>query len=367
MSLHPRSVVMTVARRLTPRARRRVPFRPLGRWSTLTIGAGTRSAPGTRAPGTSHPENRRKLGYPPAPGWRGLGFRTRVVSTWKVRVGVFNLPEVAPFALGRAPLAQALAQVRFPIQARLASLEGVAAIQDGLRERYPFMEPEQVATFQLQLGPLASQAAVNQGSQRFVFRGEEDFSVTIAPDMVNLTAGADYAGADDFKERFREVLDVLQQSIPMVRCDRVAARYLNIATVPPGDDLAWSRWFRPDVAGWPGAGIAADGGHIQSSLSQVQMTAPPRDDLAIFPGEVTGLVRTGLVPGGSAIEGVPPVQVDVPSFVIDLDLFTAHAQTWNGEHLSQQFAILHNQIERFFRWTLSQEGEQAFELTEVGA
>lgn len=279
---------------------------------------------------------------------------------------MFNLPDATTYELGRAPLAQALAQVRYPVQARLASLDGIAPIQDRLGERYPYLEPEQTTTFQVQLGaPGAPQAAVNQGSTRFRFSDDAGFSVIIAPDMANLTAGANYQGSDDFKERFEELLGVLQDTLPMARCDRVAARYLNVAVLPLGDESAWSRWFRSEVTGWTGSGVVADGSRVQSALNQVQISAAPSGELAAFPGEVTALIRTGLVPGGSAIDGIPPVQVETPAYVIDLDLFTAQPQRWSHEDLTEQFGVLHNQIDRYFRWTLTPEGEAAFELKET--
>ena len=74
------------------------------------------------------------------------------------------------------------------------------------------------------------------------------------------------------------------------------------------------------------------------------------------------IIRHGLVPAGSAIPGVPPVKIAHRSYLIELDVFCALAQPWDEDLLSRQFETMHAQIDRFFRWTLTESGESEFGL-----
>lgn len=278
---------------------------------------------------------------------------------------MFDLPQVTPYTLNRAPLAQALAQVRFPLQARLASLEGLAGLQDRLSDPYPYLAPAATGpVFELQLGPNGPQP-VNTQSE-FVFRSDDGHAVWVSPNRVTLSVGPEYAGAADFTARLNEVLNALHVAVRIPRFERVAARYLTLAPVPLGDDYAWSRWFKPELTGWTGAGLISEQTTVVSALNQVQLRSRPQGDFADFPGEVGGVVRHGLVPPGSNVDGIPPVQVGEQSYVIDLDLYCEAAQPWEPERIGLQFSALHEKIDQFFRWTLLPEGEAHFELEERG-
>ena len=275
---------------------------------------------------------------------------------------MFNLPSVDRYTLHRAPLAQALAQVRFPLQARLGSLEGIAVLQERLNPQYPYLE--QPPAVELQIAPGGAQAAISQTNRQYVFKGDDGHAVAVGPDVVTLTTDASYGGADDFKARFDDLLRILQEDVLIPRCNRIAAKYLTLAEVPPGEAQSWVEWFRPELLGWTGSTLLADDAHIVSAINQVQLRSRPQEAFAIFPGDVAGVVRHGLIPAGSLVDGIPPVQVASESYVIDVDLFCEFAQPWDRAHLSDQFSALHEQIDRFFRWTLTAAGESHFELEE---
>ena len=107
------------------------------------------------------------------------------------------------------------------------------------------------------------------------------------------------------------------------------------------------------------------GRRIASSITQTELIARPSGRLSDFPADVAALVRHGLIPEGSTVNGMPAVPVRARSFVIDADVFCAAAQPWDGGRLERQFSALHGQIDRFFRWTLTVDGERYFGYEEV--
>lgn len=279
---------------------------------------------------------------------------------------MFTLPAAGRYRLTRAPLAQALAQVRFPLQARLGTLDGVAAVQDRLTARYPYLAQQQVQSIELQFGPQGTQAAAVSGAgANFTFSADDDHAIVLAPDSATLTAATGYEGVEDFGTRFGEMLTALGEAVQLPRCDRLGVRYLTVASLPPGDSRAWSRWFRPEVVGWVGADTIVDNADVNSAITQVSMSGRPIGDLAGLPAEVQAVVRHGLAPAASAVPGIPPVQVAQESFLMDLDMFVVAPQAWDVDSLTRQFEALHGQIDRFFRWSLTTSGAEFFGLEEL--
>ena len=276
---------------------------------------------------------------------------------------MFELPEVAPYRLGRPPLAQAVAQVRFPIQTRLATLAGVGPLQERLMERYPHLEPAQSPpAFQVQVRPDGVSGGRIPGAQQFVFSGDDGFAVYVTVDTVTLSAGgAAYQGASDFKERFKEILDVLGENARVTRCDRVAAKFLSMAQTPPVGQAGWSDYFRPEVIGWARREFLADKVTVNTTLSQTQLISEPSGSYSDFPGGVQAIIQTGLIPAGSGVGGIPPVPVELESYILDLDFFCEAPQPWVSDRIASQFEALHGQIDRFFHWSLTEKGKSDFE------
>lgn len=278
---------------------------------------------------------------------------------------MFNLPAVAPYRLTRAPLAQALGQVRFPLQARLGTIEGIAAVQDSLSDRYPYLQAP-APGIELQLGGPGVPAAFSPGAEQFVFSSDDGHSVHVNPSGFTLSVGPGYNGYRDFNERFRELVSLLHDVVRVPRCDRIAVRYLTLAATPPGDDAKWTKWFRPELLGWIGGAYLDDGTQLLNSLNQVQLRSRPQDPFASFPADVAGVIRHGLVPGGSSVNGMPPVAVSSESYVLDFDFFCEHPQAWDQERLMRQFDALHDQMDRFFFWALTDTGAEDFGYEEAG-
>lgn len=280
---------------------------------------------------------------------------------------MFELESPGRYRLARAPLAQALAQVRFPLIAHLQTLAGIAPVQDRLRELFPYMEQQRVQEFALQVGPGAVAAPPEvETSTTWEFTDDDGRLLVLAAGSATLSVGEQYEGIEDFSERFRQVLDALGAVESLRRCDRLGVRYLSLAEPPPADQDSWSRWFRSELTGWVSSGIVAPDTSVTGSITQTQLVSPPVADLAVCPGDVGGVVRHGFVGPNTGIPGVPPIVSEQAAYLLDLDLFVAVPQRFDLDRLVAQFLALHSQIDRFFKWTLTEDGRDYFGYEEVG-
>jgi uncharacterized protein (TIGR04255 family) len=279
---------------------------------------------------------------------------------------MFEIEATPRYRLARPPLAQALAQVRFPLRARLQSLEGIAPVQEQLEDLFPYMQQAQIQQFQLVIGPGAPASASGESAQHWVFTDDAGSTLELAPDTATLAIDHRYQGVEDLSNRFRAVLEALAGPAAVQRCTRLGVRFLNVAVVPPGrDDAAWRDWFRPELVGWIGSDIFSPGTTLVASIMQTQLSAPPVGDLSGPPVDVQGVVRHGYVPPGTLLPGIPPLPLERPGYLLDLDLFIDAPQRLDAADLSAQFVVLHQQIDRFFRWTLTPAGEEYFGLEEL--
>jgi uncharacterized protein (TIGR04255 family) len=67
-----------------------------------------------------------------------------------------------------------------------------------------------------------------------------------------------------------------------------------------------------------------------------------------------------LVPANTTVPGVLAPQTTGPAFLLDLDIFTEGPQAFDPDELTRQLTMLHDQIDRFFFWALTDEGAAYF-------
>jgi len=286
---------------------------------------------------------------------------------------MFNVPEAGRYRLQRAPLAQALVQVSFPLLARFQTLEGVASLQEHLIDLLPYMERQQVGQMALTISP---QGTFVPGPQEntvvWKFTDDSGWTLAVTPGSATLAViGAKYQGVADFAKRFAAVLNALMNmdgAAKVQRCDLLQVRYIDVVESPSDDPKAWSRWFQPGLTGWAGDGIMDKGTTLLSQLVQTQLTA----SLDWGGGEqiAVALIRHGLLPQGSVIPGVPSipffnVTLGHVAYTIDMDLSIQHPQQFIPATLTAQFKALHARIDTFFRWALTAEGANNFGLEEL--
>jgi uncharacterized protein (TIGR04255 family) len=264
--------------------------------------------------------------------------------------------------LSSAPLAQALAQIRFPLIASFETMAGIAPLQESLRSRFPYMEQQRVQELAFVVGPAGPAAGPAAESVTWNLTNDDGLTAVIGAGTATLSAGASYTGVDDFALVFEDLLTALMK-LGVPRCDRLGVRYLSIAEDLPGEAGSWRRWFRDEVLGWPGSDVVpADA--LVSSLAQTRLSQAPVDDLAGPPADVQAAIRHGSVPKDTAVPGIPPIEVEHPSFLLDLDVFVEGHQPFDVQSLLEGFRLFHSQIDRFFYWSLTEDGKAHFGLEE---
>lgn len=281
-------------------------------------------------------------------------------STWKVRgVRVFNLPASPNYYLTRAPLAQALGQVRYPVMAFLESTAGIAPLQERLRDRFPYLEQKQTQEVTLAIGPAGPAAPQTASSLTWELTTDDGFLLVVSSTSATLSVGEDYNGIAEFADLFSEVLSALLDAVGIPRCDRVGVRYLSVAEASPTASGSWMRWFRPEFVSWASR---AEEDALHTLITQAQLRRPATEDFSRFPEAIQAIVRHGYAPAGSDVPGIPPLKLAAPSFLLDLDLFSVGKQPFDVSEISEQFLMLHAQIDRFFYWALSDDGKNYFGL-----
>jgi uncharacterized protein (TIGR04255 family) len=278
---------------------------------------------------------------------------------------MFDLAAVGRYRLARPPLVQALGQIRFPLRARLQTLDGVAPLQDRLLDVFPYMNQEQVQQVSLLVGPDVAPAGEAQTARTWRFTDDVGWTLIVAADAATLSIGPQYGDFEEFRSRFATIVRALHEAAGLPRCDRLGLRYVDIAQMPPGNDGAWREWFRPELVGWSGGSVVAEATNVVTSITQTQLTAPPLGDLAGPPVDIQAIVRHGYIPANTMVPGILPEQVASAAFLLDLDLFVEGHQPFDAEELARQLTVLHDQIDRFFRWGLTPAGEEYFGLEEI--
>jgi uncharacterized protein (TIGR04255 family) len=227
------------------------------------------------------------------------------------------------------------------------------------------MNQEQVQQVSLLVGPAGPGSAESESSRIWRFADDAGWALVLAADVCTLTVGPQYGSFDDFATRFQTILAALGQGAGVSRCERLGLRYIDIAEVPPGDGQAWRDWFRPELTGWSATALVPADTQLLTSITQTQLAARPIGELSGPPADIQGVIRHGYIPANTMVPGIFPLQPQNAAFLLDMDLFVEAPQPFVADELARQMTLLHDQIDRFFRWTLSSDGEAYFGLREL--
>lgn len=271
---------------------------------------------------------------------------------------MFRLEPAPHYRLLRPPLHQALVDVRFPVQAALADLAGIAPVQLELASLFPYLRPQEVQQVSLALGRGAPANAETQTTHTWRFEDDSGWTLVISPGNATLSIGPGYSAFLEFSDRFSAAARALS-NVGIKRADRLGVRYLNIAEIPPGGDQEWRRWFRSELTGWSGTDVVGDS-RVITSLTQTQLAAPAVGELSGPPVDVQAVVRHGIVPAGTIVPAMLPMQLQRAAYLIDLDVFVDAPQPFGPQELSRQVTMLHDQIDRFFYWAMTDDGAEYF-------
>ncbi len=81
--------------------------------------------------------------------------------------------------------------------------------------------------------------------------------------------------------------------------------------------------------------------------------------------DARAIMRYGLLPRGTVMPGVELQALEETSYVLDLDFQTQAQQPFDVDVILAQLSTLHSQIEAFFRWSLTPDGEMYLGLQEL--
>lgn len=275
---------------------------------------------------------------------------------------------VAPaprYRMTAAPLVQALAQVNFPIVPRLQTVDGIAPLQERLADLLPYMNQQIVQQVELLVGPAGPAAGSAQSGTIHVFTDDDGWSLQVTTQSATLTVdGANYRGVDDFRRRLEAVWVALREAAGVRRCDRLGVRYMDIVQLDGSD---WADWFRPEIVGVASPELSGD--VLASTLTETRLRSDLSDAFAGQSGHIEGIIRHGVVPAGSLMQGIPPRPIGQPSFILDMDTFVTTPQPFEPERLAEQFSELHANIDKVFHWAITEAGRKQFGyelVTETG-
>lgn len=275
-------------------------------------------------------------------------------------MAVFALLTPPAYRLTEAPLVQALAQIRFPLVADLATLEGVAKLQATIGSAFPVLRS--TASLELNANPGGLQA---NSSMTWRFEDDDGRLLLVQPGQATLSIGGQYAGCADFFERFTEIVSALHEVKGVLVVDRIGVRFLSAASVNNhGEITAWPLWFNPKLTGWVASSVTDEATDLGIAITEVHLAGPPPADSPL-PETVRAVVRHGYVPAGTTLPGMPEILLDDAAYVLDLDLFVEETQRLDPPLVAAQVAALHGEIDRFFWWAVTDAGRQHFGFESV--
>ena len=275
---------------------------------------------------------------------------------------MFGLDEAPKYRLARPPLVQALGQVRFPVRAKIPTLEGVAPIQDRLNSIFPYMREQRSQQVSLLVGPTGSASAQSQPEQIWQFNDDHGWTLTLSANTATVGAGSNYGEFKEFSNRFREVVAALAEDAGVTRVDRIGLRYINVADVLPENIRSWHEWFQHDLTGWVTTEVVNGRAKLLTSITQSHFSSQEFSSGRRSEYPLQGIVRHGFVPANTMVPSVLPVQPQGPAFLLDIDMFIETTQLFDAGELSNQLTMLHDEIDRFFFWAISPLGAKHFGL-----
>jgi uncharacterized protein (TIGR04255 family) len=239
--------------------------------------------------------------------------------------------------LPRAPLALALAQVRFPQVPELIDEEHISHLRDRLKQGYPILREEK------SVGLILSAAGITEGPQtervlRFSDKVEV-WQVSISQNFIALSTAA-YSTREDFCARFEQVVALVADVVTPVVFDRVGIRYINRFT---GEDLN-----------------KLDSLITEPFLGLTSKLATPAEITQSFTQTILHLeeaeiaARWGLLPSGAILDAALPPTAG-PNWVLDVDTFQERKEDFGAAEIGRRVREYAEIAYRFFRLAATDE------------
>lgn len=252
----------------------------------------------------------------------------------------FSDDPVPEIPLPRTPLIVVVAQVQFPAVASITREEFMGPFQERIRSRYPVLRQErEVGVLVTPQGVAPSTAATP------VWRFHDktnDWRVSLAPEFVALDTNA-YVSRADFLSRLGEVLHALADVVGPATFDRLGIRYVDRLPLQEPDGLKeLAQLVRPEICGLATADLGT--ANLLHSLTDAEFAIG--DDAVLH-------ARWGVLPPKILLEPLHRESVDVPSWLLDLDMYTTASADFEEQSVLHRVERFSQSIYRFFRWAVT--------------
>lgn len=245
--------------------------------------------------------------------------------------GIFSGSPIEEIYLPRAPLAMALAQVRFPLSPELIDDDHLGGMRDRLKASYPILREDKTVGF------LVSAAGLSEGppAERIVRFNDkaETWQLSVGQNFIALSTST-YNTRDDFCTRFEEGVAVAADVASPLVFDRIGIRYINRFT---GEDLA----DLGRLIAEPFLGLTS------LDLEPAQLVQSFTQTILRLEGGTIG-ARWGLLPAGAIIDpALTPM--DAPSWILDVDVYQEQKGDFVAAEIGRRVRQYADIAYRFFR------------------
>jgi len=250
--------------------------------------------------------------------------------------GMVTLPHYDEIHFVNPPVRQVICQVRFPSIVALAA-EGalLAAFQEAIRERYPFLQQVQQISIAISPGESPVPRATTQNTWQFADANRR-WAVTLAPDALTLETSK-YSSFADLSDQMAIALTALVDHVRPGYYTRLGIRYVNEIPTAEQDTANWSKVLNTHWRAILDAGVIA--GDVDHWLQNVRVQ----------------------VQDGTFNINVGYLAQEPSRVVIDLDCFAEVQSELHVGEIMDRFTEWHDLIHNMFRWSISDDMLQTLE------
>lgn len=237
-------------------------------------------------------------------------------------------------ALKNAPLVRVIAQARFPLLLAARNPDRVAYFQEAIRDQYPHLEQQEIATIKLGSG-----SASSEGMVHWRFSDEtRGWRATLSPEFLALETTA-YKSRSDFLGRLRVVLQALEDTLAPNLATRFGIRYIDQVKGKQVPDIA--KLLRGEVLG-----VACSLGITAKQLF-TEIIVP------VDEGEL--LARWGKLPAKLTIDPNVVPAIEEESWIIDLDVSRSDLGAFETTSIMETAGRAAERVYAVFRWMVTDE------------
>ena len=230
------------------------------------------------------------------------------------------IPEVP---LPCAPLVRVLAQVRFPTILAIRDIDRVISFQDALRETYPNLSREEIQS--IHSGSSEALSIRPDRIWRLTDRATgPGWRVSLGVDFVALETSS-YDSRRDFLDRLHTVLSAVEESFQPASSSRFGLRYIDRLTGKAVDRV--TDLVHPEILGIIQPTDTLNPvlrNSVIHQLTEVQFLISASD-------RIQGC--WGRLPAKATYDPSALEPIEEPSWILDLDMFTAESKPFASENL----------------------------------